>query len=1164
MAFEWRSNSKVEGMFWTTSPFANGAGAPQLTPVSDGGGFAPTNASTNTAGYQPGPGDDTSPPNAVTDAKLINGIAVPVSSSGGWSNHPPRERVYPSSIDYHVDISESDSLKLGVVLEYTNSFTNESMMVQVAVAKSHLHGTQELALVSTKFQEWVVNNNEWVDITADVDYTITADEVVKAVLADSECGQTAGKATVTAETVQVTLGPFSKRARLLLEYTAETVYTYQAMSIDGTGIGSYRLCPLLIALPFALPDHEAGLTTLSVALSTPRNTEILSIERSKEAYVHLKSQEIVKSTELVALTDLVRQDNQKMGCTLRWGSLPPRSCSVLAWMVFPNDPDEDFVDIGKELAQMKVNEEQVQAVVQVPSPGEASSLQVPLPGHGPMGNLYRIRMTMPRAKPRRTPCFILNLTLSDKSGSTSRESHGVTMRHRFNELAEARFLKRLESIPTLIEAGVLMPDDVWMDAFLPFDHSAPPSAIKVAMFRVRDVSAAILSEVASIRATKTGPTLQFAGSTKDMLQHDSGSMRMIREYVDALRGVAPGGLTDFSAGPTTIAQEYKNWELKALDVLPKEAGRCTFLEFDTDGGHNRGQGYLEPIKKLCEVAHVRNGVVTGFGSWLNQDCASKVAAIIGSVPAQLSLSIPEPGSEGLDLIFRRSFGAWVAALRQAPSVTLKLTAGSVAYPSSATSTRQGNALEVLAVRRLKERHEGLPVFGPPDVSDQSFTSTVLQQVPAGDHLLIYAISRLETAASLAAALEILCVTDNTRTQVSTEAEKSVGTFLAWDWLNILTSTTPRSVWSPIMKTSLRDRLEEEVSFRFNLPSPSGKTSYLGRCKTVADRAPIKPELQPGKPHNPVTFDSPWVEPSSVFSQNAFGAPPSAGPAPSGSLFGSSASAPFGGSAPAPTGNLFGSPASARFGGSAPALFGAAAPAPSASFGAAPPGGFGAAAPAPGTFGYSPSGTGGFRSSNEKDAPLWTHAVKVPMGYSSQQGPLHIRQIIFAVRNACRELANDPHMNYCCDVCKSSILEPIRFHCFDCDNFDTCFNCRGEHKIPFHRLVPITHGASPSNVPEDPLVATLLHSTPQVPPPKDDRTMVWSKLCVERFLLAVLHWWPLLRSLCSKPDRLPDAIPDHVAAKIRESTRSGGDLSSLLEVATVVMDSIEREEEPSNQ
>jgi len=58
------------------------------------------------------------------------------------------------------------------------------------VAKLHLHGTQELALVSAKFQEWV-NNNEWVDITADIDYTITADEVVKVVLADSECGQTA-------------------------------------------------------------------------------------------------------------------------------------------------------------------------------------------------------------------------------------------------------------------------------------------------------------------------------------------------------------------------------------------------------------------------------------------------------------------------------------------------------------------------------------------------------------------------------------------------------------------------------------------------------------------------------------------------------------------------------------------------------------------------------------------------------------------------------------------------------------------------------------------------------------------------------------------------------------------------------------------------------------
>ena len=72
----------------------------------------------------------------------------------------------------------------------------------------------ELALVSTNFQESV--NGQWIDITADIDYTVTANEVVRAVLADPNCGRTAGMATITAETVDATLDPFSERARLLL------------------------------------------------------------------------------------------------------------------------------------------------------------------------------------------------------------------------------------------------------------------------------------------------------------------------------------------------------------------------------------------------------------------------------------------------------------------------------------------------------------------------------------------------------------------------------------------------------------------------------------------------------------------------------------------------------------------------------------------------------------------------------------------------------------------------------------------------------------------------------------------------------------------------------------------------------------------------------------
>ena len=72
---------------------------------------------------------------------------------------------------------------------------------------------------------------------------------------------------------------------------------------------------------------------------------------------------------------------------------------------------------------------------------------------------------------------------------------------------------------------------------------------------------------------------------------------------------------------------------------------CTFLEFDTNGGHNGGSNYLDSLRSLCGSCGVRNGMVTGFGSWLNQDCASRVASVIGNVPAQLALLLPEAGAK---------------------------------------------------------------------------------------------------------------------------------------------------------------------------------------------------------------------------------------------------------------------------------------------------------------------------------------------------------------------------------------------------------------------------------------------------------------------------------------------------------------------------------------
>ena len=1023
--FEWRPNPVQEdddvddpsqGWLFTTSPRATVAAAEasaaaggvsgghpntlhhhhELVPMS----LSSPNTTTTTTNVvtsvdestkiSAGLGDDTSPPNAV-DAKLVNGITIPISASAGWSHHAPQNKVYPSNMEYIIQIDDNDSLEMKVVLEYNNPyFTNtatikESMMVNVAIAKTTVFGdlinnTNEenhdgsvdeediakLQLVSTKFQELVWNSKnprtttpfqrvdqpslsppqeEWMDITADVDYETTAKQVVEAVLSDPNCGQTAGIASTTADQVNVTLGPFSKCGRIILTYKVEQLYSYQAMSTHSTGadIGTQRLCPLVVALPHAPLDDDAGLTPITVHVSAPSDTDVLSIKGHQDAYIHLKKQKgYLQSTTLIAITDLVptaHDEQGRMGYTFQMNSLPPRSCGLLSWFVMSNKKkkngcssvdEEDFVDIGRELEQLRLlrnqqqdptngngnhNKDGLQVVIQQPSVQDLSSLQVPLPGHGPMGQLLRLQIATPKAKRRTTPCFLLNLTLSDKSGSTGipatlttptttpfgggRQPFGgrmvatttTTMRDKFNDLAVTRFLKRLESIPTLVQAGVLLPDDVWMDVFLPFDSTAPASNILRVSFRIADVMHSIETVVQTIRAkddtrynkNNTTTTLNFQSSITTTV-----ALPFIQEHVDAIRAVVPGGATDFTVGPNTIVKAYQQWEQEVQTLSPailkdEDSARCTFVEFDTDGGHNSYHGsYVDAIRNLCAVCHVRSGVVTGFGSWLNQHCATKVAnALGGSIPAQLALHVPEPGTEGLDLIFRRSFAAWIHGLRQPPAMTLKLSAGSVTFPtSSPTRTRPANAMEVLAVRRHNkstrkeqqsssgEKRPNLPRFGPPDVSNEQFTATVLKDVQASDHLLVYIVSRLEDVAQLAKTLEVVPISTDTnvgnvgggdanrqgRASVSTQKEQSVTEFLCYDWLTMLTSRKGRYELAPLLlKTSLRSRLEEELSFRFNIPSPSGMTSYLGRCKTVANRAPIDADHRPSPPTPPLVI-----------------------------------------------------------------------------------------------------------------------------------------------------------------------------------------------------------------------------------------------------------------------------------------------------------------------
>jgi len=99
--------------------------------------------------------------------------------------------------------------------------------------------------------------------------------------------------------------------------------------------------------------------------------------------------------------------------------------------------------------------------------------------------------------------------------------------------------------------------------------------------------------------------------------------------------------------------------------------------------------------------------------------------------------------------------------------------------------------------------------------------------------------------------------------------------------------------------------------------------------------------------------------------------------------------------------------------------------------------------------------------------------------------------------------------------------------------------------------------------------TMQQPSPPQPPPKD-RTLVCCKLRVQRFLLSILHWWPLFRASCTFCDKLPESISVDLAQKIvhcccgdtrgEGSSNNGNDLEDLLKNATIVIDSLAREDQ----
>jgi hypothetical protein len=310
----------------------------------------------------------------------------------------------------------------------------------------------------------------------------------------------------------------------------------------------------------------------------------------------------------------------------------------------------------------------------------------------------------------------------------------------------------------------------------------------------------------------------------------------------------------------------------------------TFINFDTDGGHNSGGDFYSTVKHMIrECGPVVGGMVTGIGSWVDQECATMMAKLLRG-PCLLSLHFP--GQDSLTRHCRRDLSAWIRAARTVP-VTVSMGAGSTSWGAH-HGVRYEDAVEVLGVsvpNDLAGSGRGAqPAFAPPDVSEVTHTRTVIRDLSAGDSFTSYILCRVPpqqlvspavgsmgggasgaSGASDAgghAANQMTVITTSSSSGGSGNEPKEEGTvvletlssgsglLLAHQLLQRLNSSATAAsrlvVNKAVLVKRLQTRIEDDLSFQWNLALPNGTTSYLGRAKTTS-RAVVPTENQPQEP-----------------------------------------------------------------------------------------------------------------------------------------------------------------------------------------------------------------------------------------------------------------------------------------------------------------------------
>eukprot|EP00927_Polykrikos_kofoidii_P019850 TRINITY_DN19304_c0_g1_i1.p1 TRINITY_DN19304_c0_g1~~TRINITY_DN19304_c0_g1_i1.p1 ORF type:complete len:1214 (+),score=171.00 TRINITY_DN19304_c0_g1_i1:87-3728(+) len=840
--------------------------------TGDCGGLTPLSAATPTIrtpaddGIVAQGGDETSAPNAVSALRL-NRIICVASANVGYSAAAQDTKITPSALSYDVQVHDGPrggyAMTFRLLLEYSSTFPQEGMVVWLKKKQQLINGedgASELLLVETGFEDWA--NGQWVPVRTDVRYTAEADSVVQAVITTNS-GQTAGRMKTEGAVEDAKLGPVGERGRIVLTYLCEELYSYPEMVLENSGETRARmLVPIGLQLPWSPFDSPAADCAFKSCVRGPKGSATLDAKQNILAFRDLQRSLVLSSLstsefaarQVVLLPEASQSHDGELVWQFSRSTLPPVPAMLLVWLSIP-DPSAEFEEVSLAVPAV------TRTTLLYPREDDSALLRASLPG-GQTGHLFRCRVET--AAPQRLPSSTrihADITISDASGSTGMHLHTnsanllqsgnqETVRTRFNKHEERRALMRLQAVPKLRTAGVLMPGDIWRQIMIVFNHAVKEEfGLECS---VDELDAETVEGLLSALCVVDTSASENGAAARRLREQGKGVLLdKWSNYLRKVRDIRPGGGTSFveaasHARKVCVETACLGSETSAQQILSGrgEIARTAYVNFDTDGGNNCGPCY-DAIQKLVDETEIVQGHVLGVGSWVDQDCASKVAKIL---KGSTSLSLHFPENAAADQHFRQDLSRWIKVLRSCP-VTLRISAGAVDWRAR-RGLRSENAVECLLAMGGGTR------FDVPDVSDDTFTKARLTGLQAGETATIYMMSRVPIVdLNQRLSVEIGDSSDRQRAVVYTTPEPMSGIALGHHWLSILarsvagsgnTTADAVAVNRATLCTRLRERIEDDLSFAWDLPTKSGSTAAVGRARTE-NRPKVSLDQQPKEP-----------------------------------------------------------------------------------------------------------------------------------------------------------------------------------------------------------------------------------------------------------------------------------------------------------------------------